>query len=410
MVEGNIQMTVGTYSNFLAALGQNESGNNYGFVSSLGYLGRFQFGEEALKAVGFYQGDDGTGAIDFIGSWTPKAAAFGVWDKATFLQSPAAQDAAAQGWFAEINANVNALGLHAYDDKWVNGIHVTPSGLLAGAHLVGVWALKAFLESGGQTDTRDGYGTPVSEYVHRFGDFETPFSSPTTPTLSSGVNDALVGGDAADTLRGFSGDDTLEGRAGGDALFGGDGADSLSGGAGDDYQRGEDGDDRLQGGDGADDINGNMGDDTAAGGAGGDVVVGGKDNDSLAGDGGADIVWGNLGNDTIEGGDGDDQVRGGQGDDIVSGGSGDDFVSGDRGADTVSGGPGADLFHAFRDAGLDRVLDFNPGEGDRVMLDAGTAYSLSQVGGDTVIDMGDAQMVLVNVPLASLHPGWIFEG
>jgi len=408
-------MTVGTYSSFLSALGQNESGNNYGFVSSLGYLGRFQFGEEALKTVGFYVGNDGTGAIDFIGPWTATAAAFGVWDKTTFLQSAAAQDAAAEAWFAEINVNLNALGLHAYDDRWVNGVHVTPSGLLAGAHLVGVWALKAYLESAGQMDTRDGYGTPVSEYVRRFGDFETPFSPQTPsqpPTPPSGsLNEVIVGGDAADTLRGFSGDDTLDGLAGDDGLFGGDGADRLSGGPGDDYQRGEEGNDSLQGGDGIDDINGNMGSDTASGGAGGDVVVGGQGDDSLAGDGAADIVWGNMGQDTLDGGDGDDQVRGGQGDDVVSGGWGDDFVSGDRGSDTVSGGPGADLFHAFRDSGLDRVLDFHAYEGDRVLLDPGTAYSLSQSGSDTIIDMGGgARMVLVDVQLASLQPGWIFGG
>src|SRR4051812_38121683 len=41
-----VPMSNGSYTQFLSALGQNESGNNYGFVSSLGYLGRFQFGEE----------------------------------------------------------------------------------------------------------------------------------------------------------------------------------------------------------------------------------------------------------------------------------------------------------------------------------------------------------------------------
>ena len=34
-------MSAGGYSDFLSALGKNESGNNYSFTSSLGYLGRF---------------------------------------------------------------------------------------------------------------------------------------------------------------------------------------------------------------------------------------------------------------------------------------------------------------------------------------------------------------------------------
>lgn len=256
---------------------------------------------------------------------------------------------------------------------------------------MGVWALKSYLESGGQIDTRDGYGTPVSEYVHRFGDYDTPVLAQTTQPSSTNLNEGIAGGGEADTLQGFSGDDTLEGRGGADTLYGGDGRDS------------------LQGGDGPDDINGNTGDDTASGGAGRDIVVGGKDNDVLSGDQDGDIVWGNLGNDTLDGGDGDDQVRGGQGDDSLGGGWGDDFLSGDRGADTITGGAGADLFHTFGDAGLDRVLDFNPGEGDGVLLDPGTAYTVGQSGADTVISLGGgSQMVLVGVRLALLQPGWIF--
>lgn len=392
-------MTVGTFSDFLNALGKNESGNNYAFVSSLGYLGRFQFGEEALKAVGFYAGDDGTGAIDFIGRWTATAASFGVTDKQTFLQSPAAQDAAALAWFAEIQTSVSQLGLQRYADQWVNGVHVTPSGLLAGAHLVGVWALKAFLESGGSVDTRDGYGTPVSEYVHRFGDFQTPFGAP-PPAGGGGVNDVVADGPGDSLLHGYSGDDTLDG---------GGGADTVAGDDGNDYLRGGDGGDSLLGGEGRDDINGNAGNDQASGGAGDDWVVGGRDDDQLTGDSGDDIVLGNLGDDTLDGGEGADQVRGGQGDDVVRGGAGDDFVSGDRGADTLIGGAGADLFHSFRGAGIDRVLDFNWAEGDRVLLDPGTTYGVSQVGGDTVIDMGGGdQMTLVGVQLSSLPSGWIF--
>ena len=64
---------------------------------------------------------------------------------------------------------------------------------------------------------------------------------------------------------------------------------------------------------------------------------------------------------------------------------------------------------ASQDAGIDRVLDFNLAEGDRVMLDPGTTFTVSQVGADTVIDMGGGnQMILVGVQMSTLTPGWIF--
>jgi serralysin len=228
------------------------------------------------------------------------------------------------------------------------------------------------------------------------------------------------GSDAADLMRGYGGNDTLNGDLGADTIWGGTGNDLIyaafapGGGAAktdSTYLRGEEGNDTIVGSNGFDDINGNMGDDSLSGGNGADWVVGGKDNDNQAGDAGDDIVWGYLGNDTLDGGDGKYQVRGGQGDDIVNGGAGNDYVSGDRGNDTITGGAGADIFHDSQDAGIDRVLDFNLAEGDKVMLDPGTIFTVSQVGADTVIDMGSGnQMILVGVQASSLPAGTIFLG
>ena len=207
---------------------------------------------------------------------------------------------------------------------------------------------------------------------------------------------------AGEVLMGAAGGDTVQGGAGDDTITGGDG--------GSNYLRGYDGNDVINGGSGFDDINGNKGDDTLHGGAGDDWVVGGQGNDMQFGDAGNDIVLGNLGNDTLDGGDGNDIIRGGQGDDVLIGGAGDDWLSGDRGNDTMTGGPGADTFHSFPGAGVDLVTDFNQAEGDRVQLDPGTAYTLKQVGADTVVDMGNGdQLILANVQLSSLAPGWIFE-
>lgn len=231
-----------------------------------------------------------------------------------------------------------------------------------------------------------GFSTPVATFVNWVN---TSDNEAARSTILGGA-DTITGSAVADTLRGYTGDDVIRGGDGLNVLRGDEGADSIIGGSG------------------FDDINGNMGDDTASGGLGDDWVVGGKDNDLLFGDAGADIVYGNLGADTCSGGDGADIVRGGQGNDSVSGGAGNDFVSGDRGDDTVSGGAGADIFNTFGGAGLDRVSDFNLAEGDRVQFEAGTQYTVAQVGADTVISMtGGGEMVLVGVQMSSLTSGWI---
>jgi Ca2+-binding RTX toxin-like protein len=252
------------------------------------------------------------------------------------------------------------------------------------------------------TDQASGPVLPDGTVEVRGGVFETNWLRPVSIT---GETDAPVGGGAGSTGQ------SLSATTASVTLVGGPGNDTVTGASGNNYLRGSDGDDVLRGGTGFDDANGNAGRDTVSGGAGDDWAVGGKDNDLLLGDAGGDIVWGNLGNDTCEGGDGADQVRGGQGDDSVSGGAGNDYVSGDRGNDTINGGAGADIFHGSQDAGIDRVLDFKLAEGDRVMLDPGTTYSLGQVGADAVLDMGGGhQMILVGVQASTLTGNWIFAG
>lgn len=249
----------------------------------------------------------------------------------------------------------------------------------------------------------------TSQYTWANAFLTEQFIKPTTYTWSQNVGIAY--NTVIENVKGGSGADTISGNSAANSLFGGAGNDSIAGLGGDNYLRGEDGNDLIQGGEAFDDINGNQGNDTASGGLGDDWVVGGKDNDSLSGDSGADIVYGNLGNDTGDGGSGDDIIRGGQGDDLLFGSAGNDWISGDRGNDTLTGGAGADTFNTFGDAGTDRVLDFSRAEGDRVRLDPGSTYTVSQVGSDTVINVtGGAQLILVGVSQSGLTGDWIFVG
>ena len=230
-------------------------------------------------------------------------------------------------------------------------------------------------------------------------------------TSQDTVIENVRAGSGNDTINGNAADNSLSGGAGSDRIYGSTGNDIIEGGSAGvagNYLRGDEGNDSITGGNNFDDANGNMGNDTVATGDGDDFCVGGKDNDVLFGDEGNDFVYGNLGDDSCTGGGGNDTVRGGQGTDALSGGGGNDFVSGDRGDDTMTGGAGADIFHSSSDAGIDRILDFSLADGDRVLLDPGTAFTVMQVGGDTIVQMSNAQVVLVGFSMSSLSAGTIF--
>lgn len=231
--------------------------------------------------------------------------------------------------------------------------------------------------------------------------------------------DMVYGGDAGDTLQGNTGDDSIQGGAGDDLIHGGQGADRVDAGDGADLLFGDRGDDSVAGGGGNDSLQGNTGADSLVGGAGDDLVLGGQDQDWLEGGVGGDLLFGDLGNDTVQGNSGADTLTGGAGNDVLfggkdgdrlDGGDGADVLSGDLGNDTLTGGAGADFFAFASNGGLDHVTDFNAGAGDRVLLQPGVAYTLAQVGANTVIDLGHGdQLVLDNVQLTSLPTGWILS-
>lgn len=61
-------------------------------------------------------------------------------------------------------------GLDAYIGQNIAGAEITPSGLVAGAHLGGRTGLKRFLLTNGEYNKPDKYGTRISDYVAKFAD------------------------------------------------------------------------------------------------------------------------------------------------------------------------------------------------------------------------------------------------
>ena len=293
-------------------------------------------------------------------------------------------------------------GFHATaDEPWFSIASATSRAVFA------VW------DAGGN-DTLDFSGYGQSQTIDlRPGFFSSVGGLTGNVSIAQGADiENAVGGSGADSITGNGLDNLIHGGAGADTVMAGAGNDTIDGGAGASYIRGEDGSDSIQGGANFDDINGMKGDDTIDGGTGGgDWLVGGQGNDLITAHAGGGVLYGNLGNDTLAGSDGADVLLGGQADDLIQAGAGNDYVSGDRGNDTETGGAGADTFHGIQQMGIDRVLDFHLAEGDRVMLDPGVAYTVTQVGADTVIDVGGGnEMILVGVQTSTLTPGWIFNG
>jgi hypothetical protein len=143
------------------------------------------------------------------------------------------------------------------------------------------------------------------------------------------------------------------------------------------------------------------GNDRIAAGRGADVALGKGGHDRLDGGTGADRLYGGLGRDTLLGGGGDDSLRGDRGQDRLTGGAGDDLLTGGR---------GADLFIFRRGHGEDRITDFNPGAGDRLLLARGLVEADQLTGAAIVaarLERSDtaATLALADGSTLALSPG-----
>lgn len=174
--------------------------------------------------------------------------------------------------------------------------------------------------------------------------------------------------DAASTIRGGLGDDSIWGKGGNDRIEGDDGVDSLMGGDGDDIITDIAGDgDRLQGEAGNDVLNPGPGiADLTFGGSGIDWMLGGQDrvtahgglgNDFLIGSTGPDILYGDEGDDWLEGLGGADLIQGDMGNtmfndpnlyhgghDVLIGNGGNNDLDAEGGDDIMVAGPGTDRY------------------------------------------------------------------
>jgi len=155
----NIPYTGNLFIGFKEAIGYRESENKYRKVNSLGYLGKYQFGNETLKSVGIH-------------------------DTARFLQSPKMQERAFVALLAKNKWILKDI-IEKYDGKVFNGILITESGILAAAHLGGAGSVKKYFKSNGSRLIKDAYGTSIRSYLKTFGGYDTSFIEPNVNAVAS---------------------------------------------------------------------------------------------------------------------------------------------------------------------------------------------------------------------------------
>jgi integrating conjugative element protein (TIGR03758 family) len=162
-------VAAGTYENYLVALRRFESGDNYTIVNPFGYAGWYQMGEMAMIDAGYYRRDGTPDRND----WNPAnfTGKNGINSLADFLNNPAKQTQAITDYNQKQWSYITAMGLDRAIGRTINGIVITESGLLAGAHLVGIGGLQQFINSNGSIVPRDGTNTPITKYVGDFGGF-----------------------------------------------------------------------------------------------------------------------------------------------------------------------------------------------------------------------------------------------
>ena len=195
----------------------------------------------------------------------------------------------------------------------------------------------------------------------------------------------ITGAEADDILNGFSGSQTMLGRAGDDTYLVDDQLDVV-------IEVQHEGTDLIEtsisynvpenvenltltgskpisatGNDLANILKGNIAANTLDGLSGNDTIFGSKGRDLLYGRNGEDRLKGGAGRDLLKGGRADDILSGGNGRDRLSGGAGDDVLSGGNGRNSLKGGLGRDLFRISAHSAHDTITDFSSGD-DHIIL------------------------------------------
>ena len=138
----------GNYRSFRKALALRESSGDPTAINQYGMIGLYQFSQEALEDC-LYEVDP----VKF--------------QKSPSIFPEQKQNEVFDTWVKVLYGYMDDY-IDRYDGHTVNTIELDTSSILAGAHLIGAQGMKNWLSSNGRTNVRDGYGTPLTEYLEMF--------------------------------------------------------------------------------------------------------------------------------------------------------------------------------------------------------------------------------------------------
>lgn len=137
-------------NSFLTALGASESGGDYTEWNEIMCIGKYQFSYATRKSVGYGH----IKSHEFI--LRPE-----IW-------SPEDQEIAIRRLVAS-NLLRLAETISEHEGDLINGIEISKSGILAGAHIGGVQGVSNYFNKG--NNPADLFGTSIEDYIIRFSGY-----------------------------------------------------------------------------------------------------------------------------------------------------------------------------------------------------------------------------------------------
>ena len=160
---------------YLAQIGKSESGGDYTAVNRLGYVGKYQFGYQALIDGGYVKSSvTSLAQLDNPNSWTGKD---GVTDKSAWLNNPSVQESA---MIEYTQRNYTAMVKNGAVTADMPSEEV--GGMLATSHLLGAGGANKWRNGQGGADA---FGTTGSSYFQK-GKYAVAVLAPQVPAVKAG--------------------------------------------------------------------------------------------------------------------------------------------------------------------------------------------------------------------------------
>ena len=160
---------------YLAQIGKSESGGNYDTTNQLGYVGKYQFGYQALIDQGYVKSSVTSNAqLSNPNSWTGKD---GITDRTSWLGNGSVQESAMLTYTQTNYTRMVSNGAITAD--------MPPEdvgGMLAASHLLGAGGANTWRKGGGGADAN---GTTGDTYFQK-GKFAISVLAPQIPAVKAG--------------------------------------------------------------------------------------------------------------------------------------------------------------------------------------------------------------------------------